>query len=191
MSKELNENDKRKRNNLLSQYYGITEEKDVENLFDVDGKHFNVDAYVDKLVQETSLKQLIDKEQELVREIQSLDSEMQTLVYENYNKFILATDTIRQMKSDFKTMEDEMEKLVQDMSHIATFANNISSNLQDRRQQITKLSNIHELLKNLQFLFDLPNKLKTCVEEKNYSLAVKYYAKSEQVLQDFGDHPSF
>ncbi|XP_046444096.1 vacuolar protein sorting-associated protein 51 homolog isoform X3 [Daphnia pulex] len=191
MSKELNENDKRKRNNLLSQYYGITEEKDVENLFDVDGKHFNADAYVDKLVQETSLKQLIDKEQELVREIQSLDSEMQTLVYENYNKFILATDTIRQMKSDFKTMEDEMEKLVQDMSHIATFANNISSNLQDRRQQITKLSNIHELLKNLQFLFDLPNKLKTCVEEKNYSLAVKYYAKSEQVLQDFGDHPSF
>ena len=85
---------------------------------------------LDVFQQETSLKQLIDKEQELVREIQSLDSEMQTLVYENYNKFILATDTIRQMKSDFKTMEDEMEKLVQDMSHIATFANNISSNLQ-------------------------------------------------------------
>lgn len=191
MSKEATENDKRKRNNLLSQYYGITKEKDVENLFDVDGKHFNADAYVDKLVQETSLKQLIDKEQELVREIQSLDSEMQTLVYENYNKFILATDTIRQMKSDFKTMEDEMEKLVQDMSQIATFANSISSNLQDRRQQITKLSNIHELLKNLQFLFDLPTKLKSSVEEKNYSLAVKYYAKSEQVLKDFGDHPSF
>lgn len=76
------------------------------------------------------MKQLIDKEREFVREIQSLDSEMQTLVYENYNKFILATDTIRQMKSDFKTMEDEMEKLVQNMSHIATFANDISSNLQ-------------------------------------------------------------
>lgn len=51
MSKEATENDKRKRNNLLSQYYGITKEKDVENLFDVDGKHFNADAYVDKLVQ--------------------------------------------------------------------------------------------------------------------------------------------
>jgi len=76
------------------------------------------------------LKQLVDKERDLVREIQSLDSEMQTLVYENYNKFILATDTIRQMKSDFKTMEDEMEKLVQEMSNISTFASNISSNLQ-------------------------------------------------------------
>lgn len=137
------------------------------------------------------MKQLIDKERDLVREIQSLDSEMQTLVYENYNKFILATDTIRQMKSDFKVMEDEMEKLVSDMSNIATFANDISSNLQvsnifldillfnflsscmiiqDRRQQITKLSNIHELLKNLQFLFDLPKNLKNCIEEKNFSL---------------------
>ena len=31
-------------------------------------------------------------------EIRSLDSEMQTLVYENYNKFISATDTIRKVK---------------------------------------------------------------------------------------------
>lgn len=81
-------------------------------------------------MQETTLRQLIDKEKELVREIQSLDSEMQTLVYENYNKFILATDTIRQMKSDFKAMEDEMGKLVAEMSEISSFSNNISQNLQ-------------------------------------------------------------
>ena len=86
------------------------------------------------------MKQLIDKERDLVREIQSLDSEMQTLVYENYNKFILATDTIRQMKSDFKVMEDEMEKLVSDMSNIATFANDISSNLQVRYDFIVNIS---------------------------------------------------
>lgn len=55
---------------------------------------------------------------------------MQTLVYENYNKFILATDTIRQMKNDFKSMEDEMSKLVANMSNISSFAQNISSNLQ-------------------------------------------------------------
>lgn len=174
----------------MAQYYG-TNEENVENPLDLDGKHFQAEVFVDKLVKESSLKQLIDKERDLVREIQSLDSEMQTLVYENYNKFILATDTIRQMKSDFKVMEDEMEKLVSDMSNIATFANDISSNLQDRRQQITKLSNIHELLKNLQFLFDLPKNLKNCIEEKNFTLAVKYYAKSEQVLQEFGAHPSF
>lgn len=50
MSRDLAEVDKRKRNNLLTQYYGISEEKDVENPFDVDGKHFHADAFVDKLV---------------------------------------------------------------------------------------------------------------------------------------------
>ncbi len=50
MSRDLSENDKRKRNNLLTQYYGIGEEKDVENPFDLDGKNFNPDAFVNKLV---------------------------------------------------------------------------------------------------------------------------------------------
>ena len=42
------------------------------------------------------------KESEVVREIHSLDSDMQTLVYENYNKFISATDTINKMRVDFR-----------------------------------------------------------------------------------------
>lgn len=36
----------------------------------------------------------MDHEGEIYKDIQSLHSDMQTLVYENYNKFILATDTI-------------------------------------------------------------------------------------------------
>lgn len=39
----------------------------------------------------------MQKEHHIYRQIQSLDSEMQTLVYENYNKFISATDTIRKV----------------------------------------------------------------------------------------------
>ena len=34
----------------------------------------------------------------MVRDIKALDSDMQTLVYENYNKFISATDTIRKVR---------------------------------------------------------------------------------------------
>ena len=39
----------------------------------------------------------MDVETEIVRETRKLDSEMQTLVSENYNKFISATDTIRKV----------------------------------------------------------------------------------------------
>lgn len=49
------------------------------------------------VLQERSLVELMDQEQGMVKDIRSLDSDMQTLVYENYNKFISATDTIRKV----------------------------------------------------------------------------------------------
>jgi len=36
----------------------------------------------------------MDHEREIHQDIQSLHSDMWTLVYDNYNKFVLATDTI-------------------------------------------------------------------------------------------------
>lgn len=39
----------------------------------------------------------MDHEAEIIRNTQTLHSDMQTLVYENYNKFISATDTIRKV----------------------------------------------------------------------------------------------
>jgi len=34
---------------------------------------------------------------------------MQKLVYDNYNKFITATETIKEMKNDVFSMDDDME----------------------------------------------------------------------------------
>lgn len=44
-----------------------------------------------QLRKESSLAELMDVEADMVRQIRALDSDMQTLVYENYNKFISAT----------------------------------------------------------------------------------------------------
>ena len=51
------------------------------------------------------------KHVEMSTEIKSLDSDMQMLVYENYNKFISATDTIRSMKSNVDGMDSNMHEL--------------------------------------------------------------------------------
>lgn len=45
---------------------------------------------------------------EMSSEIKALDSDMQMLVYENYNKFISATDTIRSMKCSVEEMDSKM-----------------------------------------------------------------------------------
>lgn len=133
----------------------------------------------------------MDTEDSIVRDTQSLHSEMQTLVYENYNKFISATDTIRKMKTDFKQMETEMESLAQKMNTITANSDRINSTLQDTRTQLTRLSGKHSLLKRLQFLSSLPAKLTTLIGEKNHVQAVQDYKHAQKVLQQYGNQPSF
>ena len=53
------------------------------------------------------------------------------------------------MKTDFKKMEEEMDRLATNMDAITDFSAKISGTLQDRREQITKLSSVHMLLKKV------------------------------------------
>ena len=90
---------------MLKTYYGIVEGGAAghnapsiqSGPCDINGPSFEPDVYLNKLLKEQSLTELMDKEQEMVKHIKTLDSDMQTLVYENYNKFISATDTIRKV----------------------------------------------------------------------------------------------
>lgn len=46
-------------------------------------------------VQKSNLESLLQRHVEMAAEIKNLDTDLQMLVYENYNKFISATDTIK------------------------------------------------------------------------------------------------
>lgn len=188
---------RRRVHGMLKMYYGLNEEgkatEQAESLdpCDINGPHFDPEIYLNKLRKECSLGELMDHESCMVKQIRSLDSDMQTLVYENYNKFISATDTIRKMKNDFKKMEDEMDCLSANMSAITEFSARISGTLQDQHTQITKLSGVHTLLRKLQFLFELPARLNKCLELQAYSQAVNAHRKARCVLQQYSHMPSF
>ncbi len=62
------------------------------------------------------------------------------------------------MKNDFKKMEDEMGKLVNNMETITEFSDKINATFKDRRQEIGKLSGINLILKKVCFLFGLTMK---------------------------------
>ena len=73
-----------------------------------------------------------------VREVKKLDSDMQTLVYENYNKFISATDTIRKMAQNVEEMETEMTDLKSSMDRISESSAKVNGALAgeaDRQKQ--------------------------------------------------------
>ncbi len=116
---------------------------------------------------------------------------MQTLVYENYNKFIAATDTIKKMRVDFRDMEDEMDQLAEKMKSVTENSAKVNDALKDRRSKVSDLSSTHALLKKLQFLFELPSKLKECIDEENWALGVKFYVRAQRVLDQYRHVASF
>lgn len=117
--------------------------------FDLNSSSFEPDLFLRKLIKDRNLCEIMDVENDIVKETRKLDSEMQTLVSENYNKFISATDTIRKMRSDFKKMEEEMENLVVGMGEITEFNEKVNLTFKDRREEITRLNNVDNLLKKV------------------------------------------
>ncbi len=61
-------------------------------------------------------------------------------VYENYNKFIAATDTIKKMRVDFRGMEAEMDRLAEKMSTITSASARVSDALRNQRKRVAELS---------------------------------------------------
>ena len=88
---------KRRMNMLLASFYGMqqdTAQRQVDEL-DMDSAAFQPTAYVQKRLREDPLPELVALTKSLGNETKGLDSGVQNLVYENYSKFISATDTIR------------------------------------------------------------------------------------------------
>eukprot|EP00959_Pyramimonas_sp_CCMP1952_P252352 5272539-Pyramimonas_sp.AAC.1 len=108
----------------------------------------------------------------MAQEIKSLDSDMQMLVYENYSKFITATDTIRRMKSNVEGMGEKMERLLDTVGGISDKSDAVNDTLASRRQNIEELNGVRALLKKLQVVFDLPQKLRVALDQDSLSLAV-------------------
>ncbi len=61
-------------------------------------------------------------------------------MYENYNKFIAATDTIKKMRVDFRGMEAEMDRLAEKMSTITSASARVSDALRNQRKRVAELS---------------------------------------------------
>lgn len=67
---------------------------------------FKPEAYVSNLLKRKGLDELVAVEEDMVQNVRRLDAEMQQLVYENYNKFLTATNTVRNMQIEFSNMDE-------------------------------------------------------------------------------------
>ncbi|KAI3380339.1 hypothetical protein SNEBB_003308 [Seison nebaliae] len=157
----------------------------------IDESGFDPDTYMRHLIKTKKLPELIDRESELCKEIKNIGSDMQTLVYENYNKFITATDTIQQMKTEIDKMSDEVIKLRSTMDDVSEYNTKISSSLKNRRDEMSRVVDKHNLLKKLKFFSHLPNQLQEFIDEKNYEMAINCYETANKNIEQATSKKSF
>jgi hypothetical protein len=90
---------KRSNRKALREYYNLRapriEVPDSEvPAGEIDEPGFDVEAYVAKVVAESSLEELLKLYTKVLGEVRALDAEKKALVYDNYSKLITATETI-------------------------------------------------------------------------------------------------
>jgi hypothetical protein len=177
---------------LLRSYYDMGEDTAAEDeSFDIDAGGFAPERYVESLLQTKSMEELLRCDDKMVKEVKSLDSDMRELVYENYNKFIAATDTIRKMRGDVASMEEEMERLTATMDQVGASSGALNASLASKRDDVDKLVGVRRLLQKLEFLFELPAKLSAAIEGGRYGAAVADFTQVSGILKRYSHVSSF
>ncbi|XP_031109419.1 vacuolar protein sorting-associated protein 51 homolog isoform X2 [Ipomoea triloba] len=188
--------DKAKRmRDLLSSFYSLDPSSSgppnassrFATLDTINTSSFDADQYMNLLVQKSNLEGLLQRHVEMAAEIKNLDTDLQMLVYENYNKFISATDTIKRMNNNIVGMETNMEQLLEKIMSVQSRSDGVNTSLFEKREHIEKLHRTRNFLRKVQFIYDLPSRLAKCIKAEAYADAVKYYTGALPIFKAYGD----
>ena len=149
---------------------------------DLDSPYFDSDAHTSKHVLRSNVHTLLETEERLALQVRTLDSTMQTLVYENYSKFIDATDAIRSIGVSVTANEEGLARLSSGMTTIDQQSREVEDALGTLRDAVAEKLRVKRLLTRLDSLLKLPSTLKQQVGAGTYRLATKSYFSAHAIL---------
>ena len=196
MASEAEEKARRVRS-LLSSYYGSSGDAPFAPgaravpAEPIDAPDFDAERYVRETLERTPLDALREKCASMREEARRLDGDAQTLVYENYSKFIAATDTVRDVRVNARAMEETMKEAKNLITATVEKAKQVDKNLSLRRDQVLALSGVRNLIAKLQNAFDVPEKMRAAINRDAPGVAANYYAAIRPLLTKHGDRGAF
>ncbi|KAF9612642.1 hypothetical protein IFM89_003084 [Coptis chinensis] len=173
--------------NNSSSSFNSNSVKSISSLDSINTTSFDPDQYMNLLIHRSNLEGLLQKHVEMAAEIKNLDTDLQMLVYENYNKFISATDTIKRMNNKIVGMEANMEQLLEKIMSVQSKSDVVNTSLFEKREHVEKLHRTRNLLRKVQFIYDLPTRLGKCIKTEAYADAVRYFTGAMPIFKAYGD----
>jgi hypothetical protein len=145
----------------------------AQKRFDMDSKMFDMRTYLNDQIKTKEIDELIKMDNQINSEIRSLDGDLQTMVYENYNKFIAATDIVKNIKNNMKDLDVELEALKDSITKINTSYSNVDNRLKYKWKEIKRLDTLEKGISHFTNLRELPDALREAIE--------KYESNSESI----------
>jgi vacuolar protein sorting-associated protein 51 len=151
-------------------------------LDDLDSPYFDPNAHTTQHVMHSNMHNLLETEERLALQVRTLDSTMQTLVYENYSKFIDATDAIRSIGVSVHANEEGLARLSTGMETIHDKSREVEDALGGLRDQVAEKLRVKKLLTRLDTLLKLPKTLNEHIGQHKYRLATTSYVSAYAIL---------
>uniref|UniRef100_A0A914MDI1 Vacuolar protein sorting-associated protein 51 homolog n=1 Tax=Meloidogyne incognita TaxID=6306 RepID=A0A914MDI1_MELIC len=161
-----------------------------KSTLDINSSNFDPEYYVQDLLRKKGLEELVAVEQDMVNNVRRLDSEMQSLVYENYSKFLNATSTVKDMQNRLTDAHNEMNSLSSRMNKITDLSDSLTEKFAKNCERVKKLNEARDSVKRLEFLIKAPQILQTCVEQNDFSKAVNTFVSIQPKLEKLKNLPS-
>ena len=131
----------------------------------------------------SSVRTLLEIDESLATDIRHLDSTMQTLVYENYSKFINATDAIKNIGTNVtSTGFDSLDRLTVAVDRIQKASERSEAKLRASREAVAEKLRIQRLLVRLDALLCLPATLRSSIDKGQWRSAVKSHKQATEIL---------
>ncbi|SBT30769.1 vacuolar protein sorting-associated protein 51, putative [Plasmodium ovale wallikeri] len=142
---------------------------------DCRSRDFNASEYFRRLLEESSLEDLISKSKKIEREIKQNDNFMQSVVYENYKKFIDAADAITFLKGNFKHVREKIKKINEHITHIDDSSNKVNRKVCNDLQKMENIINIKKVLHDVNTIMKMPKRMFSQIARKDYITALRMF----------------
>ena len=154
---------------------------------DLDSVHFDAPKHTERYVLQSSIHPLLETEESLACQVRTLDSSMQTLVYENYSRFIEATDAVRNIGVNVQCNAGNLKKLSSSVVEAGETARDVETSCGKLRDSVVEKLRTKRLLQRLETLLKLPLTLRESISGGRYRWATKSYLKAYAILNKQSD----
>lgn len=190
---------RKKVRNLLSAYYQLpaatdAAKSDANDRFSFSAANdpfssssFSAASWFQNIVEKKGVPALLRSSNELETEIRTLDSELQTIVYENYSKFLKATDTISDLHSAVQgqVLSRDCVALDSSMARLdAVFQGQLLMKLGPGNERVVEKLEREKGLRAVANLLSVPKRLREALEKGDLFKAARIYCKSVGALKE-------